>query len=71
MYDENSFMVSFLELDNIVAISIKLINLCSCTEKFLVLVSRHMISYAPRLVFYSETNSELIMPEEFHHRDFV
>jgi serine/threonine-protein kinase RIO1 len=32
MYDKSSFMVSFMEPDNTVAISIKFRNLCSCTE---------------------------------------
>jgi hypothetical protein len=32
MYDESSFMVSFTELDNTVAISIKFRNRSSCTE---------------------------------------
>jgi hypothetical protein len=32
MYDGSSFMVSFMEPDNTVAISIKFRNRCSCTE---------------------------------------
>jgi hypothetical protein len=32
MYDESSFMVSFTEPDNTVAVSIKFKNWCSCTE---------------------------------------
>jgi serine/threonine-protein kinase RIO1 len=32
MYDESSFMVSFTEPNNTVAISIKFRNRCSCTE---------------------------------------
>jgi hypothetical protein len=32
MYDESSFMVSFMEPNNTVAISIKFRNRCSCTE---------------------------------------
>jgi hypothetical protein len=32
MYDESSFMVSFTEPKNTVAVSIKFKNRCSCTE---------------------------------------
>jgi hypothetical protein len=71
MHDENSFMEVFTKPDSTTMISITFINCCSCTEKFSFSVKRHRISYAPRLVFNSGTNSKVNTPEKFHHRGFV